>query len=192
MLYFRTQPDAVFIPFVRQALDCGLQAVRRLASKNDGDAWLVEYPVVGTLFTPYSALITLEELLGAHEASTVYRLTDYHWLLVYECLKNYCLWHNDQIHDGSVSFTMLGEYRFGVVDFETMTDRYFWDLEFMELLYAEEGGSDCCSCRENAGMPDSDLSYGLRPHPAKLKLTPVEETAWRIPEPHECGQWRLP
>ncbi len=37
-----------------------------------------------------------------------------------------------------------------------------------------------------------DLSYGLRPHPDKLTLTPVEETAWRSPEPEECGQWRLP
>jgi len=192
MLYFRTQPDVVFIPFVKQALHCELQAVRRLASHNDGDAWLLEYPVVGTLFTPYSALITLEELLVAHEASTVYRLTDYHWLLVYECLKNYCLWHNDQVSDGSVSFIMLGGYRFGLVDLETMTDRYFWDQEFMELLYADADESDHCPCGGNADTSDIDLSYGLRPHPRKLMLTPVEETAWRIPEPQECGQWRLP
>jgi len=192
MLYFRTQPDAVFITFVKQALHCELQAVRRLASNQDGDAWLVEYPVVGTLFTPYSALITLEELLVAHEASTVYRLTDYHWLLVSECLKNYCLWHNDQVHDGSVPFAMLGGYRFGLVDLETMTDRFFWDQEFMELLYADVEESDRCSCGGNADTSEIDLSYGLRPHPGKLTLTPVEEPAWRIPEPQECGQWRLP
>lgn len=192
MLYFRTQPDAVFIAFVKQALHCELQAVRRLASENDGDAWFVEYPVVGALFTPYSALITLEELLMAHEASTVYRLTDYHWLLVYECLKNYCLWHNDQVDNGSVSFTMLGGYRFGLVDLETMTDRFFWDHEFMELLYADADEPDSCPCGGNADTSDTDLSYGLRPHPDKLRLTPVEEAAWRIPEPQECGQWRLP
>ncbi|MEO6202084.1 MAG: hypothetical protein ABIU05_07720 [Nitrospirales bacterium] len=192
MLYFRTQPDAVFIPFVRQALDCDLQAVRRVASHNDAEAWLVEYPAVGTLFTPYSALITLEELLVAHEASMVYRLTDYHWLLVYECLKNYCLWHNDQIYDGLVSFTMLAGYRFGLVDFATMINRYFWDHEFMELLCVDADESGCCQCGECPDRSDSDLSYGLRPHPDKLKLTPVEETAWRIPEPEECGQWRLP
>ncbi|HNP29035.1 MAG TPA: hypothetical protein PKK23_08315 [Nitrospirales bacterium] len=192
MLYFRTKPDAVFIPFMKQALHCELQAVRRLASHKDADAWLVEYPVVGRLFTSYSALITLEALLIAHEASTVYRLTDYHWLLVYECLKNYSLWHNDQVHDGSEAFIMLEGYRFGLVDFETMTDRYLWDHEFMELLYADTDGSECCPCEGKADNFDIDLSYGLRPHPDKLKLTPVEETAWRIPEPQECGQWRLP
>ncbi|MGP0592604.1 hypothetical protein ACTRXD_08715 [Nitrospira sp. T9] len=192
MLYFRTQPDAVFIPFVRQALDYELQSVRRVASHNDTDAWLVEYPAVGILFTPYSALITLEELLVAHEASMVYRLTDYHWLLLYGSLKNYCLWHNDQVHDESVSFTVLGGYRFGPVDFETMTDWYFWDHEFMELLYADADESDCCLCGDHTDRSDIDLSYGLRPHPDKLKLIPVEEPAWRIPEPEECGQWRLP
>ena len=192
MLYFRTQPDAVFIPFVSQALNYELQAVRRVASHNDTDAWLVEYPSVGMLFTPYSALITLEDLLVAHEASMVYRLTDYHWLLLYESLKNYCLWHNDQVYDESVSFTMLGGYRFGLVDFETMADRYFWDQEFMELLYADADESDCCPCGDYTDSSDIDLSYGLRPHPDKLQLIPVEEPAWRIPEPEECGQWRLP
>jgi hypothetical protein len=192
MLYFRTQPDAVFMPFVKQALDRELQDVRRIASRNDSDAWLVEYPAVGRLFTPYSALITLEALLVAHEASMVYRLTDYHWLLLYECLKNYCLWHNDQVEDRSVAFTILGGYRFGVVDFGTMTDRFFWDLECMELLYADADESECCPCGEQTDPSEMDLSYGLRPHPDKLKLTLVEEAAWRIPEPEEFGQWRLP
>jgi hypothetical protein len=192
MLYFRTQPDAVFIAFVKDALQWELEGIRRISSANDSDAWVVEYPVLGTRFTPYSAVITLEELLVANETETVYRPTDYHWLLVYECLKNYCVWHNDQVNDGSVPFTMLGGYRFGLVDFETMTDRYFWDQEFMELLDTSATDADECSCWGSPGTPDLDLSYGLRPHPHKLQLTLVEETAWRIPEPQECGQWRLP
>jgi len=192
MLYFRTQPDSVFIAFVKHALRWELQGVRRISSANDDDAWLVGYPVLGMMFTPYSAVITLEELLVANETSTVYRLTDYHWLLVYECLKNYCVWHNDQVHDGSVSFTMLEGYRFGPVDFESMTDRYFWDQDFMELLYANAAEPDDCSCGGITDLSDLDLSYGLRPHPHKLRLNLVEETAWRIPEPQECGQWRLP
>lgn len=192
MLYFRTQPDSVFIAFVKHALLWELQGVRRISSNNDCDAWAVGYPVLGTMFTPYSALITLEELVVANETSTVYRLTDYHWLLVYECLKNYCMWHNDRVHDGPVSFIMVGEYRFGLVDFETMIDRYFWDEEFMDLLYANAADPDDCSCEDNTDTTDLDLSYGLRPHPHQLRLTVVEETAWRIPEPQECGQWRLP
>ncbi len=192
MLYFRTQPDSVFIAFVKHALHWELQGIRRISSANDVDAWLVGYPMLGTMFTPYSAVITLEELLVANENSTVYRLTDYHWFLLYECLKNYCVWHNDQVHDGSVPFTMVGGYRFGLVDFETMTDRYFWDQEFMELLYANVAEPDDCLCEGNIDPSALDLSYGLRPHPHKLQLTLVEETAWRIPEPQECGQWRLP
>lgn len=192
MLYLRTQPDSVFIEFVKHALYWELQGIRRISSANDGDAWTVGYPVLGMMFTPYSALITLEEMLRANETSLVYRLTDYHWLLLYECLKNYCVWHNDQIIEGSVSFTMLGEYRFGLVDFETMTERYFWDYDFMELLNANAAEPESCSCGANSDSSDLDFSYGLRPHPRKLQLALVEETVWRIPEPRECGQWRLP
>ena len=125
MLYFRTQPDAVFIAFVKDALQWELERVRRISSANDSDAWVVEYPLLGTMFTPYSAVITLEELLVANETATVYRLTDYHWLLVYECLKNYCVWHNDQINEDTIPFTMLGGYRFGPVDFETIDRSVF-------------------------------------------------------------------
>jgi hypothetical protein len=192
MLYFRTQPDSVFMVFVKQALQWELQEVRRISSANDVDAWVLEYPVLGTMFTPYSALITLEQLLVANETPEVYRLTDYHWLLVYECLKNYCVWHNDQVAAGSMPFTMLGGYRFGRVDFETMTERYFWDHEFMDLLNANAAELDSCSCRPTPDPLEFDFSYGLRPHPRKLHLTVVEDTAWCIPEPQECGQWRLP
>lgn len=192
MLYFRTQPDAVFIAFVKEALLWELQGVRRISSTNDSDAWTVGYPMVGMMFTPYSALITLEELLVANETATVYRPTDYHWLLLYECLRNYCVWHNDQVQDGPESFTLLGGYRFGPVNFDTMTDRYFWDQEFMDLLYANAAEPDDCVCEGPVGGTEADLSYGLRPHPYKLRMTPVEETAWRVPEPQECGQWRLP
>lgn len=192
MLYFRTQPDSVFIAFVRHALRWELQKIRRISSAQDGDRWEVEYPVLGAIFTPYSAFITLEELLRANEASTVYRLTDYHWLLVYESLKNYCMWHNDRIHDEAMPFTMVEGYRFGLVDFDSMTDRYFWDQEFMEVLYANVAEPDVCFCAGDAEDSEPDLSYGLRPHPHKLQLTLVEETAWHIPEPQESGQWRLP
>ena len=192
MLYFRTQPDPVFIAFVKEALLWELQGVRRISSTNDCDGWAVGYPMVGMMFTPYSALVTLEELLVANETSTVYRPTDYHWLLLYECLKNFCVWHNDQVTEGSESYTMVGGYRFGLVNFDTMNDRYFWDHEFMELLYANAAEPDDCACEESPGKSELDFSYGLRPHPHKLRMTPVEETAWRIPEPQECGQWRLP
>lgn len=197
MLYFRTQPDAVFIAFVKHALHWDLQRIRHISSSNDEDAWEVEYPLLGAVFTPYSAVITLEELLLANEASTVYRLTDFHWLLLHESLKSFCQWHNDQIQDGNMPFIMVEGYRFGLVDFETMMDRFFWDQEFMDVLYANVAEPnvaepDVCFCGENSEEYPHDLSYGLRPHPHKLQMTMVEETAWHIPEPRECGQWRLP
>jgi hypothetical protein len=192
MLYFRTQPDSVFIAFVKHALHWELQRIRRISSAKDEDVWEMEYPLLSEVFTPYSAFITLEELLVVNETSTVYRLTDYHWLLVYESLKNYCLWHNDHVHKGSMPFIIVGGYRFGPVDFDSMTDRYFWDQEFMEVLYANVAEPDVCVCEGNIEEPEFDFSFGLRPHPHKLQMALVEETAWHIPEPQECGQWRLP
>ncbi len=192
MLYFRTKPDSVFFTFLDCALQNELKDIQRISSSDDKETWQIGYPELERLFTPYSVVITLETLIKAHHAPQVYQVTDYHWLLLYNCLKNYCVFHNDMLAETSACFRELGGVRFGVMDLEAMTDRYFWDQEFWELLYvspSEPGVTYGCECAETEFL---DFSYGLRPHPSSLKLSLVQDKAWYIPDPQECGQWRLP
>ncbi len=192
MLYFRTKPDSVFLIFVDHALRRTLKDIQRVSSQHDMESWELGFAELERVFTPYSAVITLEDLIKANSASQVYMLTDYHWLLLYDSLKNYCIWHNDTLEESSILFRLLGGVRFGPIDWEVMMERYFWDLDFLRLLYGSltESLPSCNS--EYSEISGLDLSHGLSPHPSLLRLELVEDQAWRIPEPLECGQWRLP
>ena len=192
MLYFRTKPDPVWIVFVDQALRWVLDEIRKISASNDSHAWLIGYPDLGRIFTPYSALITLEALVVANGATMVYRLNDYHCLLVYECFKNYGLWHNDELEAQSIPYTVIGGYRFGSIEVETITERFFWDDDFITLLCGDTGDVEEPHWCSRVKPSNPDLAYGLCPHPDQLKLTVVEEVAWWVPDPQECGQWRLP
>lgn len=191
MLYFRTKPDPVFMVLVDQALQCELRIFRRISAENDLDSWFVEYPRLEPIFTPYSAMVALEDLLRAHAQATVYRPTDFHWLTIYECLKNYCLWHNDRLLEKGEPFLVLQGYRFGYLEFENILERYFWDQDFLILPPSDEPGQNC-ACGFIDTELSEDLSMGLRPHPSHLRFSVVQEVAWHVPEPRECGQWRLP
>ncbi|HQU27519.1 MAG TPA: hypothetical protein PKZ24_00120 [Nitrospirales bacterium] len=191
MLYFRTKPDPVFLVLVEEALRWELAGFRRISAANDLESWFVEYPVLERVFTPYSAMVALEDLLRAHAQDTVYRPTDFHWLAIYECLKNYCLWHNDRLSDSKEPFLRLQAYRFGYLDFEAIVERYFWDEDFL-ILPQPDRDSQRCGCASTDPDWVEDLSMGLRPHPSCLRFSVVHEMAWHVPQPQECGQWRLP
>ena len=171
---------------VDRSLRWELEIIRGISSANDLKTWFVEYPNLERFYTPYSAVVTLEELVMVHSQAAVYRPTDFHWLVLYECLKNYCLWHNDRLSQSGEPFLLIGGYRFGSLDFESIMERYFWDQDFMADL--GETGSVGCPLQEET----INLSMGLSPHPSKLRFTLVQDVAWHVPEPQECGQWRLP
>ncbi len=191
MLYFRTKPDPVFMVLVDQAFQWELGQFRRISAGNDLETWFVEYPSLERIFTPYSAMVTLEDLLRAHTQAAVYRPTDFHWLAIYECLKNYCLWHNDRLSESEEPFLWIQAYRFGYLEFDSIVERYFWDQDFLSLPQSDEE-EPICACSATDSETVEDLSMGLRPHPSHLRFTVVQEMAWYVPEPQECGQWRLP
>jgi len=191
MLYFRTKPDPVFMVLIDQALQRELEFFRRISSENDLEIWFVEYPNLERIFTPYSAMVTLEDLLRAHAHATVYRPTDFHWLVIYECLKNYCLWHNDRLSESEEPFLWVQAYRFGYLELESILERYFWDQDFLTLPPSDLD-EPTCGCSPTNPEAKGDLSRGLRPHPSHLRFTVVKEVAWYVPQPLECGQWRLP
>jgi hypothetical protein len=61
----------------------------------DHEAWAAAYPLSSACFTRELARGVLLELLEKLDAPEWYMSTDYHWLLVYECLKEQITLFND-------------------------------------------------------------------------------------------------
>ena len=185
MLYFQTKPDPVFLAILHQALDTELNEVTRISVEKDFDVWEAEYSQISSMFTPYSALVTLEQLLATSKDSMVYRLTDFHWLLLYECLKNYCAIHNDMAREEPDGCLPVGGYRLREIDFEDLAVLYFWDTDFLLLPTQGEAATIYSSYLCEGTETSIDLTSGIHPLPTELKLIPVDNPAWRVSAPDD-------
>ncbi len=62
------------------------------------------YPELTRFFDRKELLEVLDRLLEASQQPAMYEITDYHWLVVHECLEMFCGLHNDDAlgDDGKV------------------------------------------------------------------------------------------
>lgn len=180
MIYFRSRPDPVFLAILNNALEAELQEIARISAHNDVDSWKASYSRSSLTFTPYSALITIEQLLKISRVSAIYRLTDFHWLLLYECAKNYCAIHNDLLTDEPEGCLRVGAYRLREINFDEIIQIYFWDTEFL-IASEMEGGLTAEEKPESCEQEESvNLAEGLHPHPNLLEVKQVTDPVWLV------------
>lgn len=185
MLYFQTKPDPVFLALLHQSLETELHEIARISKEKDFDVWSAGYAHISQVFTPYTALVTLEQLSAASQEPIVYRLTDAHWLLVYECLKNYCAVQNDLLREDQGGGVAIGAYQLHEIDFDKIAELYFWDSDFLFFPESQGVSSQPSEWRCWHMKETIDLTRDICPLPTQLRLIPVEEPAWRVPVDHE-------
>jgi hypothetical protein len=97
-------------------------------------------------------------------------LTDYHWLVLYACLRLYCDLHND-----GATGDQVGRYEIEHIDFDAIVERFFFDTDFMmgaTLLAAEEAAPGQLRVTRQAWK----IAAGLRPEAKDLRLTVVRRS----------------
>jgi hypothetical protein len=174
MLRFATEPDAVFLALVHDALEQWLDLSETL--EDEPQAWVDAYPNLAPLFSLKLARDTASKLLEASRAPELYQLTDFHWLLVYVAVNEQIDVHNDYAKDNPSGLAQVGPYRVGQIDKDIVIDRFFWDTDFLAVE-----GLPPLSGDEREGMGLSaeawSISMGLPPHPAELELKLFREQA---------------
>src|SRR6266571_988533 len=150
------------------------------------EAWRDVYPLSAACFTPALARETLLDLLVKLRLPEAYVPTEYHWLLMYECLKVQIEVLNDvplpslvaqlttlaTAHDAlylSLPTRAQGVAGFHI-DFDALVDTYFWDTDF--LLDAESFAQLGPDAKATLGFSPSTfgVGQGLAPHPDELVL----------------------
>jgi hypothetical protein len=155
------------------------------------EAWRHAYPLSATCFTRELARETLLNLLAKLRLLEEYVPTEYHWLLLYECLQIQIEVLNDMplplfvelltqlatVQDaGYLSLPTRARHGAGChIDFEALIDTYFWDTDF--LLDAELFSRLDAHAKSNLGLSASvfGVVQGLAPHPDELVLRRAEE-----------------
>jgi hypothetical protein len=186
MLRFATKPDAVFTAILHDSLEDMRDTLAELDAEA-GDFWTAQYPNAALCFTAGTAVTVLDQLLAASRDAQLYQLTDYHWLLLYDCLRVYSAVHNDNVEEGPSGALPVGSYQIGPIDFDALVDRYFWDTDF--LLDRSTLAGLGPEGRESLGISDEvfGIAQGLPPHPEELKITPWEGPRWDEPDGQTQG-----
>lgn len=173
MLFFQKKPGPVFLEILHSALEIRRDMVREL-SKEEGNAerWREDYHVLARCFTPLSLVSMLDCLLTASRDSRVYELTDYHWLVIYDCLEEYCDVVNDDASFSPDRMRPVGPYRIGRIDFDHLVEWFLWDIDF---LHGDEIVGMGGEWREDSHIsPESySIAAGLAPHPSELEIKPL-------------------
>jgi len=145
-----------------------------------------EYLLSARCFTRELARATLLDMLEKLQCPEEYIPTDYHWLLLYECLQIQLSVLNDMplpclikqlqgvTHaDDAPYLSFPGTARSSAgchIDFEALVDTYFWDTDF--LLDAETFTRLDADAKKNLGFTEGlfGVVQGLSPHPDELVL----------------------
>jgi hypothetical protein len=174
MLRFAQRPDAIFLGILHDSLE----DLQEILTDADEGFWPAQYPTAARCFSPDLARATLDQLLTASQAKQLYQLTDYHWLLLYDCLRVYCEIHNDYAQEVPSKTLPLGPYQIGRIDFDAVVDQYFWDTDF--LLEGPTLAGLGPEGRKSMGVADETfgIAQGLPPHPDELMLTLWAEPGW--------------
>ena len=94
----------------------------------------------------------------------MYRIVDSHWLLLYECLENYCTELNDVAPSQPDGLLPVGDYHFAEIDFDALVALYFWDTDFL---------APPCEIK-----PSPNYAHEWRADLDELHVEKVEEPAW--------------
>jgi len=153
------------------------------------------HPLSAKCFTRELARATLLAMLEKLQCPEEYIPTDYHWLLLYECLQIQLSVLNDialpclieQLQGAAhaddtpyLSFPGTSQGCAGChIDFDALVDRYFWDTDF--LLDAEPFAQLDADSKKMLGFTEGlfGVVHGLLPHPDELVLRRSDECRHR-------------
>ncbi len=180
MLTFQNRPDKIFTAMLTGSIEITVDQLRELIDrrqdKSSGENEL-EYvlPFAFRVFTPETAMATLKRILVCHKSPDLYCLNNYHYLLLYDILCNYCEIHNDMVRTADdisekKEAADMGGFHVEKIDFGDLISMYFHDTDF--LFDADTVMKLGLDKRKVLGMKEETfgISQGLAPHPEELKI----------------------
>ena len=175
MIYFQVRPDEILTLLVEESITVDLI----LLEGETESGWREGNTPATRCFSLDLAITGFQKIIKAHRSEEVYQLSDYLWLLLYECLKTNCEIHNDYARMGDYpgGLIQIGRYRIRRIDFGNLVDTFFWDLDF---LPHDDGFVPSRETRDSIGMSQQvfGIHSGLPPHSEELELTRVVPQPW--------------
>jgi hypothetical protein len=150
----------------------------------DHETWATAYSLSSACFTRELARSVLLDVLEKLNSPDWYVPTDYHWLLMYECLKEQIALFNDGpvpsvvtrlrtlASDQDPVYLHLPKRSRGTagvwIDFDEFIDVYFWDTDFLTNTKTFSDLSPEAKRQLGFSGEVFGVTQGLAPHPDEL------------------------
>ncbi len=154
MLRFAENPDIIFTEILDLAFEDALE-------------W--------ELYSNKALKSTIAELKEKNRFPGLWRLTDYHYALIYGVLSNFIEVHNDFARETSQPIVELQDRRIFRIDFDALIDQYFYDTDF--LLDPQLMLNMPADLKGRLGLSAETFGVvmGLKPHSKELQIELYEE-----------------
>ena len=141
MLRFQIPPDKIFMAILEGSITLTIDQIRenkfisqdKEVVNEDFESLL---PIAGKVFNYETALKTLKRMLICHKRPGLYSLNDFHYLLLYDALQQFCEIHNDMVIDAyseneKKRMSKIGAFYIEEIDFDDLIGIYFYDIDFL-------------------------------------------------------------
>ena len=166
MLRFQYPPDSIFLDILHSAIEGFLGDLE--LTEYDQEEFSNSYPESAKCFHPKLAHKTLKQVLRGSQAKSLYQLTDFHWLLLYEVLWKFCVLFNDEPEE--IAPALEEKYGFCKIGFYEIIDLFFWDTDFLfspdDLIDIGKFNRD----QLGVGKETFGVVQRMAPHPEELKM----------------------
>jgi hypothetical protein len=188
MLRFQTPPDKIFMAVLSESMEMMINKIGETLAVHRKEAmgtFVLEslMPNASRVFVAETARTALKHMLHCHKGPGLYRLNDYHFLLLYDTLEYFCDFHNQRVDSAPNEHereraSKVGAFHIEEFRFDGLIDIYFYGTAF---LTADNVVMNLNPEENESGIHDEafSISQGLAPHPEELKFREVKE---EIPE----------
>ena len=163
MIKWSSKPDPVFYDIISNALEVYQDSLKEELFDDDDIAFKT--------FGQKGLVIELEKIITAHKSKKTFTITDFHFLILYDALIQFCELYNDDFF-GKFSF---GGIQPSQLDFELMVGIYFFDTDF---LLDQEIINNLSVDQKNVMAISSDnfsIANNLKPHADELKILETDD-----------------
>lgn len=166
MLFFAEKPDIAFHKIVQYSLEIASENLKE-EYLDDDDVMSNFYEQTSRVFNRKELLSQIKDILTAHTSNKLFRLTDYHFLILHDVIYTAVCLHNDFAQSGEALFSDL---EIKHIDFGCIADIFFWDEDFLISSDIFDNLLPDAKSSLNFSEETFGVVHGLKPHPEEVKL----------------------
>lgn len=153
---------------------------------DDDDVMSNFYEQTSKVFNRKELLSQIKKLLTAHKSNKLFRVTDYHFLILHDVIFTAVCLHNDFVQSECALFCDL---KIKNIDFGCVVDIFFWDEDFLISSDIFDNLPSDAKRSLNFSEETFGVVHGLKPHHEELKLKAIKiPKDWEAPEIYKPGE----